>query len=342
MEFHVATLYGERDLRIEKELFERELASNEILIRTEVSALSTGTDLGNYLGDSMYVPGAPQYPRWVGYSNVGVVAEIGPAVRSVRAGDRIFTAKPHRSAFLATEQDMMILVPESLSSEEASLAYLTNLGLAALQQARYQTGENVVVTGLGVIGLCTVALARAMGSKVVGVANSEVRAHAAREVGADHCLISGSPDLLPAVRNCFRGAEADIVVSTSNAWPSYFESLDLARFGGRIAVLGFPGRGQPAPERNPISPRPFYEKQLTLIGCGYSPAIECLPQDLRFNRRRNLEYILDLMASKRMNVAPLITHRFPYLRMREAYELACGHSKELIAAVFDWRTQGEL
>ena len=342
MEFHKATLYGKRDLRIEKELFERELAPDEILIRTEVSALSTGTDLGNYLGDSTYVPGAPQYPRWVGYSNVGVVAEIGSAVRSVRAGDRIFTAKPHRSAFLATERDMMVPVPDGLASEEASLAYLTNLGLAALQQARYQTGENVVVTGLGVIGLCTIALARAMGSKVVGVANSEVRARAAREVGADDCLMSGSPEVLPGVRKCFRGNEADIVVATSNAWDSYFESLELARFGGRIAVLGFPGRGQPVPDRNPLSPHPFYEKQLTLVGCGYSPAVECPPQDLRFNRRRNLEYILDLMASQRMKVAPLITHRYPYQRMREAYELACGHSKEMIAAVFDWRTLAEL
>jgi threonine dehydrogenase-like Zn-dependent dehydrogenase len=338
MEIHRAVLYGKRDLRIETELFEQELAADEILIRTEVTALSTGTDLGNYLGDSTYVPGAPQYPRWVGYSNVGVVAQAGSAVKSVRPGDRVFAAKPHLSAYVATERDMLVPVPEGLAPEEASLVYLTNLGLAALHQAHYQAGENIVVTGLGVIGLCSIALARAMGSKVIGVANSEVRAQAARAVGADAALLSGSADLAERMKDCFRGAEADIVVSTSNAWDSYFESLGLARAGGRIAILGFPGRGQPMPDRNPLSPRPLYEKQLTLIGCGYSPAVECGPQDLRFNRRRNLEYILDLMAAKRMNVAPLITHRFPYGQMRDAYELACGHSREMIAAIFDWRT----
>lgn len=79
---------------------------------------------------------------------------------------------------------MLVAVPPGLAPEEASLAYLTNLGLAALQQARYQTGENVVVTGLGVIGLCTVALARAIGAKVVGIANSEIPAQAALRVGA--------------------------------------------------------------------------------------------------------------------------------------------------------------
>lgn len=136
---------------------------------------------------------------------------------------------------------------------------------------------------------------------------------------------------------CFRGAEADIVISTSNSWASYFESLSLARFGGRIAILGFPGRGQAIPDRNPLDPRPLYEKQLTLIGAGYSAVAECGPQDLRFNRRRNLEYILDIIAERRVNVAPLIKHRFPFQRMNEAYEPASAHSKELIAAVFDWR-----
>jgi threonine dehydrogenase-like Zn-dependent dehydrogenase len=339
MEFYKAVLHGKGDLRIEQESFVRPLAQDEVLVKTEVTALSTGTDLGNYLGDSTYVPGAPQYPRWIGYSNVGIVVDTGSAVQAVKTGDRVFSAKPHCSGFVAVERDLMIAVPESVSSEQASLIYLTNLGLAALQQANYRSGENIVVTGLGVIGLCTVALARAMGSKVIGVANSETRAQAAISVGAHAALLTGSPDLQTIVKNQFHGAEADIVVSTSNSWESYFESLDLARFGGRVAILGFPGRMQPVPERNPLGPRPLYEKQLTLIGAGYSPAVECPPQDLRFNRRRNLEYILDLMASGRIDIQPLITHQLPYQRMREAYELARQHSKELVSAVFDWRMQ---
>jgi threonine dehydrogenase-like Zn-dependent dehydrogenase len=338
MEFQKAVLYGKGDLRLETELFDRALAPDEILIRTEVTALSTGTDLGNYLGDSTYVPGAPQYPRWVGYSNVGTVVQIGSAVDQVRAGQRVFSPKPHRSGFVATSRDLMVPVPEGLASEEASLVYLTNLGLAALHQARYEAGEKVVVVGLGVIGLCAVALAHAMGAKVVGVANSPIRAQAALDMGARACLLSGAPDLLASLKSCFYGAAADIVISTSNSWESYFESLELVRHSGRVSILGFPGRARPMPERNPLDPRPFYEKQLTLIGAGYSPAAECEPQDLRFNRRRNLEYILDLMDSRRINIAPLITHRFPYPRMREAYELARTRSKELIAAVFDWRS----
>jgi threonine dehydrogenase-like Zn-dependent dehydrogenase len=52
--------------------------------------------------------------------------------------------------------------------------------------------------------------------------------------------------------------------------------------------------------------------------------------------RRNLEYILDLMASQALRLDSLITHRLPAARMQEAYELASQHSKELIGAVFQW------
>ena len=59
-----AILYGAGDLRLEERpLLEAPLGPDQVLVETEVTALSTGTDLGNYLGDSTYVPGAPDYPR---------------------------------------------------------------------------------------------------------------------------------------------------------------------------------------------------------------------------------------------------------------------------------------
>ena len=337
MEIRRAVLHGKGDLQIETAGIPDDLDAHQILVETQVSALSTGTDLGNYLGDSTYVPGAPDYPRWVGYSNTGVVRAAGREVRGFRSGDRVFSTKPHQSAYIAQEDELLIRIPESVSFEQASLTYLTGLGLAAMRQAQYETGENIVVIGLGVIGLATTGLASAMGANVIGVANSETRARAAMEVGASGCLSSNATDPIAQMKSFFRGAEADLVILTSNSWQSYFLALDLARFNGRISILGFPGRGEPIPERNPLDPSPFYSKQLTLLGAGSSPKLDCEPQDIRFNLRRNLEYILDLMASKRLNLSPLISHQLPYHSMRDAYEMARNHSKELIAAVFDWR-----
>jgi threonine dehydrogenase-like Zn-dependent dehydrogenase len=336
MDTRKAVLYGKGDLRIETASIPDVLGPQEVLVATEVSALSTGTDLGNYLGDSTYVPGAPDYPRAVGYSNAGRVIAAGSEVTSLTVGDRVFSTKPHLSHFIASASDLMVRIPEPVTSATASLAYLTGLGLAALRQARYEPGENVVVVGLGVIGLSTVALARAMGANVLGVANSDIRARAALKMGATGCLLSDDAHPVATMRTFFRGLDADIVILTSNSWESYFLSLDLVRRGGRVSILGFPGRLQPMPERNPLDPSPFYSKQLALFGAGAAPRLECGPEDVRFNLRRNLEYILDLMASGRIDLAPLITHRLPADQMRTAYERAREHSKDLIAAVFEW------
>jgi threonine dehydrogenase-like Zn-dependent dehydrogenase len=332
-----AVLYGAGDLRIEERALDSaSLDPDAVYVETEVSALSTGTDLGNYLGDSTYVPGAPDYPRPVGYSNVGVVRRVGSAVRRLAPGQRVFSMKPHQSAYIARDSELLVVIPPEVPSGAAALAYLTHLGLAALRQAGYQAGENVAVVGLGVIGLCTVALARAMGAKAVGIANSDLRVKAALEVGADAAMLADDPALERRLGEVFGEAGADLVILTANPWPAYRLSVAIARYGGRVSVLGFPGRGTPPPDFNPLDPQWFYGKQLTLLGAGYAPRVECLPSELRFNTRRNLEYILDLMARGALRFESLITHRFPAARMKEAYDLAAAHSKSLTVALFEW------
>jgi threonine dehydrogenase-like Zn-dependent dehydrogenase len=324
-----AILYGAGDLRLEEHpLDHANLSPGEVYVETEVTALSTGTDLGNYLGRSMDVPGAPGYPRWVGYSNVGVVRAVGRDVEAVWPGLRVFSMKPHISAFVAQPADLLVPVPDGVSSEQASLAYLTQLGVASLRQVGYEAGERVAVVGLGVIGLATCGMARMMGGDVTAVANSSIRGEAALHVGAHRAVVvPGDP--LPA--------DVPVVILTANPWAAYLDSVRMAGMRARIAVLGFPGRGEPPPDFNPLAAEWFYAKQLTLAGAGHSPRIECPPGDMRFNLRRNLEYILRSMATGVLNLDPIISHRFPARRMKEAYELARSHDKSLMAAVFDWR-----
>lgn len=325
-----AVLHGAGDLRLEEETFDLAgLKPTEIFVDTQVTGFSTGTDLGNYEGRSTEVPGAPDYPRAVGYSNVGVVRAVGDTVKSLHSGDRVFSMKPHRSGYVASESELLIKLPTGVDTDQASLGYLVNLGVASLRQVRYEAGESVCIIGLGVIGLCTVAIARAMGAYVSAVANHERRLKLATAMGAHESYLSGQFN--PASVN------ADIVVLTANSWDAYRESMEAARYGGRITVLGFPGRAQPAPSFNPLDARWLYGKQLTITGAGHLPRVECNPVDIRFNLRRNLEFIFNLMAASNLNLAPAISHRFPFRQMKDAYDLAAAHSKDLSAAVFDWQ-----
>jgi threonine dehydrogenase-like Zn-dependent dehydrogenase len=325
-----AILYGAGDLRIEDRPLDIEhLQPNQVYVETEVTALSTGTDLGNYLGKSTDIPGAPDYPRAVGYSNVGIVRAVGGHVENLRVGQRIFSMKPHQSAYIAESSELLVPVPDRISPEQASLAYLAQLGMAAMRQARYDSGESVAVVGLGVIGLATVAIARAMGAMVTAVANSEIRGNVARQIGAHQVHIVGNGEAPSMI---------DLVVLTANPWSAFRMSVDIARVGGRLSILGFPGRGEPPLDFNPLDPKWFYGKQLTLIGAGSSPRVECQPSEIRFNLRRNLEFLFALMAAGEVWLEPIITHNLPAQRMQEAYEMAKEHSKDLIAAVFDWRS----
>lgn len=134
----------------------------------------------------------------------------------------------------------------------------------------------------------------------------------------------------------------DIVVLTADSWDAYRVALEITRHGGRVSILGFPGRGQSAPDFNPLDPRWIYEKQLALLGVGPVRQLEYSPEDCRFNTRRNLNCILSLMVTQRPGLESIITHRFPASRMKEVYELARNHDKTLAAAVFDWRLPHEL
>jgi threonine dehydrogenase-like Zn-dependent dehydrogenase len=321
-----AILYGARDLRLESRP-DPVPGPHDVLVRTVATALSTGTELGNYEGRSREVPDAPDYPRRTGYCNVGIVERTGDLVTGYRAGERVLSLLPHVSAYVAPETSLLVRVPEAVDSAQASLAYLAQLGVAALRQARYEAGEPVTVVGLGIIGLATVAMAKAMGAQVTAVANSRLRAAAALRLGAHRVIL---PDDAPAANT------APLVVLTANSWSAYRTAVEMADYGARVAVLGFPGRGDAAQTFNPLDPAWFYGKQLTLIGAGYSPRLELPTAALRFNLRRNLEYVLQTMTSGAVDLRLLITHRLPATRMVEAYEAASQRDKSLIAAVFEW------
>jgi len=335
-----AVIYGPRDLRVEEAPLSFEsLSDDEVLVRTRVTALSTGTDVGNYLGGSTYIPECPAYPRLVGYSNVGTVECCGSRVTGLSPGQRVFATKRHASAYLGRVTDLILPVPDGVSDELASLAYLAQLGLASLRQAEYQPGESVTIVGLGIVGLCAVAVARALGAKTVGLANAPERLALAERVGAHAAVLSDAPDWKERVTaGC--GGESDLAILTANSWQAYKASVEIVRFGGRVCVLGFPGRYEPLPDFNPLDPRWLWRKRLTIYGAGFDLHRDCDPWDRRFTTRRNLAYLLDLMGNGALPVEPLITHRLPARRMQEAYELAASRVKTFVTAVFDWRREG--
>ena len=148
----IAMLHGPRDLRIEEHRVpSAALEDDQIWVETLVTGFKVGTDRGNYEG-AEHVPGAPDYPRWVGDSNLGVVKRIGAAVTHFSVGDRVVSRYPHQSEYVARESECIVRMPEGVDAEDAVFAHLYALSALCYHKAHFVSGERVAVVGLGVLG----------------------------------------------------------------------------------------------------------------------------------------------------------------------------------------------
>jgi len=105
-------------------------------------------------------------------------------------------------------------------------------------------------------------------------------------------------------------------------------------------VLGFPGRREPIPPFNPLDPRLFYRKQLSLVACGYTPDLQIDARDLRFTIPRNVAYLLDLILAGQLPADRLVTAVEPWDRIGEVYERIASRDPEFLTAVLRWGADG--
>jgi 2-desacetyl-2-hydroxyethyl bacteriochlorophyllide A dehydrogenase len=323
-------LHGPRDLRLEDFSLEtQELGSDQIWVETEVSALSTGTDRGNYEGAEQ-VPGAPDYPRWVGYSNVGKVRGVGSDVREFAVGDRVFAMQPHASDYIEQACMGIVRIPDNVPTECAAFTKLYHLGFLSLRHGGDLIGNSVAVVGLGVLGLLTVELARSMGARVLAVGNESTRVEKAKQLGAEAAIASDDP-LLPSMVDDFTdGRGVEVVILTANPWPAYRVGMEILGKNGTMVILSLPGRGEPSIDFNPFALPWMYTKGVTIVSTNRKApdAIEA---------RCDFRFLLDRMETGLLDPSAIITHRLPCERMGEAYELAYARDKSMIGTVFQWQ-----
>ncbi len=338
----IAILRGPRDLRIEERpLDTSNLKPDEIWIQTQVSALKIGTDRGNYEG-AEHVPGAPVYPRWVGDSNLGIVRGVGSAVRRVQVGDRVVTRQPHQSEYITNESASMVKVPEGVDAEDAVWAHLYALSSFCYRKAHFEPGENVAVVGLGVLGLGAVALGPHFGARLIAIGNSPTRLEMAQRMGAHAGYLYNDPDLQAKLDDFTGGCGVDLVILTANPWPAYRTALEIVREHGRVSIVSLLGRGESPLDFNPLSMSLFYTRGITLhavsgaTGYLYPNGTGGATMENRFSNDRAAEHVLSLMKTASLEPKRLITHRFHYSQMVEAYEMAYHREKSMLGVLFTW------
>ncbi|MBP1178516.1 zinc-dependent alcohol dehydrogenase [Methylobacterium sp. PvR107] len=320
MQSTVAKLMAPRHIEfVEEEL--PELMDGDLLCETLVSAISTGTEIAAYVGLPPLRPSAA-YPRLLGYCNVSRVTDSRSD--KFQVGDRVLTFQSHRSAFVVNYTGVLLRLPDQADARHISTSYLFHLGYNAVVRSQAQIGARVVVIGLGVIGLACVAMASLAGCRVDAVSDH-----------ADLSVVTafGANNLL---RRPYSGPAAEVVLLTTNSWGDWQMALKAAGKFGTIAVLGFPGRGQPAPQQNPLPTEDFYDKQLRIEAVGLSPEYNDSRGFLPRNERDNIAFIAGKIMDGTLKPDLLISGAFPARRIEDAYKRLIDRERGALTYVLDW------
>ncbi|KIL40130.1 dehydrogenase [Gordoniibacillus kamchatkensis] len=278
-------------------------------------------------------------PLTLGYSNIGIILEVGKGVEGFSVGDRVVSNGPHAEVVIVPK-NLCAKVPEEVSNEEAAFTVIASIGLQGMRLAEPALGEAFVVTGLGLIGLITVQLLVAQGCRVLGIDYDKERLKLARVFGAEVVDLSNGEDPIASAFHFSKGRGVDgvlITASTKSNEPVH-QAAQMCRKRGRIVLVGVTGLE--------LSRDDFYKKELSFqVSCSYGPgrydsSYEEKGHDypfgfVRWTEQRNFEAILDMLAERRITFAPLITNRYPIENADEAYKLL-SNSKAALGIVLDY------
>ncbi|WP_448217408.1 bi-domain-containing oxidoreductase [Endozoicomonas sp. 2B-B] len=272
-------------------------------------------------------------PLPLGYCHTGVVLETGNGVTGFSIGDRVVSNGPHAD-IVRVPQNLCAKIPNNVDDETAAFTVLAAIGLQGVRLAQPTLGECVVVTGLGLIGLVTVQLLRAQGCRVLGVDFDEDKLALARLFGAETVNLAQGEDPVAAGMAFSRGKGVDAVLVTASTKSNdpVTQAARMSRKRGRIILVGVTGLN--------LRRADFYEKELSFqVSCSYGPGrydsnYEEKGQDypmgfVRWTEQRNFEAILDMMADERLDMKPLISHRFAFNDALKAYQTLTDEPKTL-------------
>ncbi|HYN78194.1 MAG TPA: bi-domain-containing oxidoreductase, partial [Lamprocystis sp. (in: g-proteobacteria)] len=260
----------------------------------------------------------------LGYCNAGTVVAVGALVKGFAAGDRVASNGKHAQV-VAVPRNLCAPIPDGVSDEQAAFAVIGAIALQGIRLLAPTLGETVVVAGLGLIGLITVQLLRANGCRVLGIDFDPRKLALARRFGAETVDLTARQDPVRAAEIFSRGRGVDgvIIAASSRSSDPVSQAARMSRKRGRIVLVGVTGLA--------LSRADFYEKELSFqVSCSYGPGrydpeYEEQGHDypfgfVRWTEQRNLEAVLDLIASGELDVEPLISHRFTIDEAGRAYE----------------------
>jgi L-iditol 2-dehydrogenase len=323
-----------------------EIGAGEVLIRVHTCGIC-GTDL------KKIHTGSHSAPRIFGHETAGVIAAVGPEVQDFAPGDRVMvfhhvpcgecyycrhkvfaqcpvykkvgcTAgfEPSGGGFAQYVKVMdwivrrgLVKIPEGVSFEQAAFVEPVNTCLKGVEGLRLAPGETVLVIGQGPIGIILASLARRAGARVIASDLYQQRLTMSLAYQIPEVIDVSRKDLVREVRARTEGRGADAAMLAVGGNDLIRPAMDAVRFGGRVMLFAQTARGEAT-----IDPAAVCVDEKTLMG-SYSASVELQDESAR------------LVFNSEIDLAGLISHRFPLSEAVEALHLAANPQPDSMKVV---------
>jgi alcohol dehydrogenase len=334
-----AVFHGVNDVRLE-EVARPQAGPGEAVIRVTMTTIC-GTDLHIVRGEYAVKPGLI-----IGHEPVGVIEALGAGVTGYNIGERVLVGAitpcgqcnaclsgnlsqcGHGSGYEAiggwrfgntingaqaeyllvpNAQANLAKIPDDVTDEQVVLlADIASTGISGAESGGVRIGDAVAVFAQGPIGLCAALGAKLMGAAVViGVDGDDDRIAMARKMGVDIVLDYRTVDVVHEIRRLTGGTGVDVAIESLGTQETFENALRVLRPGGTLSSLG------------------VYSGKLQLpydafaAGLGDHRIVTTLCPGGKERMRR----LIEMVRSGRLDLRPLLTHRFKLADINEAYEL---------------------
>ena len=310
---------------------------NDVLVRTQYSTISPGTERANYTGDpncSGAAAPSVKFPRGAGYSSAGVVLEIGAKVKSVKPGDRVICYwGVHTDINRVPESRVVKIDYDSIGLREASTLFIATFPMAAIRKTRLEIGESCMVMGLGLLGQFAVRIAKAAGAvPVIACDPVESRRNDALKGGADYALDPMKEGFADEVKR-ITGKGVNSAIEVTGFGAGLDETLDCMARMGRVALLGC--------TRSSDFTIDYYRKihypGIELIGAHTLARPENESYPGHFTHSDDLRALLKLCAYGRLDVKSMLNEIHSPRECQEVFDRLANDKSFPICVQFDWR-----
>lgn len=332
-----AVVYGINDLRleeIEKPQIERD---DQILVKIKAVGIC-GSDIHILHGANPFAT----YPRIMGHEMVGEVEAVGDNVKNIAIGDHIvvepitYCGKCYACRkgmpnvcqqlkvsgvhvdggmreYIVIAEKQAHKIKKDIPWTTAVLAEPYTIAGNVTTRTNISTGDKVVIQGAGPIGITILRMAKVKGATVLVTDMVDEKLAFAKENGADMVVNPSKENLIETVKTWTDEEMANVVIDAA-CTPKTFEiCFDLVSIAGTIGVLGMNEKPSNIPQIH------FMKKQLTVVGSRLQ-AYQFAP-------------VIRLMEAGYLNDDALVTHKFKFSDIKEAFKLIEENPEKVKKAV---------